>query len=151
MPIHFIDNYPKYNLEKIIVKQDNQPLHGEIWVYEQFLAFNENKLIENETWYLKHNYNLSTHPASKGKVEGQVDFLLLSKLGLLVIEVKGGGLRVSENDCYYSYDKSGEYETQNPFTQAKEYVHTLKNFIDSNVFVYRAFFDSPDCSADHPG
>lgn len=138
MPIHFIDNYPKNNLERIIVKQDNQPLHGEIWVYEQFLAFNENKLIEDETWYLKHNYNLSTHPASKGKVEGQVDFLLLSKLGLLVIEVKGGGLRVNENDCYYSYDKSGEYETQNPFNQAKEYVHTLKNFIDSNVFVYRA-------------
>lgn len=138
MPIHFIDNYPKTNLETIIVKQNGKPLYGEIWVYEQFLSFNENKFVEDETWYLKHNYDLSTHPASKGKVEGQVDFLLLSKFGLLIIEVKGGGLRVDENDCYYSTSKEGEYETQNPFVQAKEYVHTLKGFIDSSAFVYRA-------------
>lgn len=137
MPIHFVDNYAKNDLEAIIVKQDGKPLNGEIWVYEQFLAFNENRFIEDETWYLKHNYDLSTHSASKGKVEGQVDFLLLSKFGLLVIEVKGGGLRVDENDCYYSTSKEGEYETQNPFIQAKEYVHTLKGFIDSSVFVYR--------------
>jgi hypothetical protein len=138
MPIHFIDNYSKNNLEMMVTKKDGEPLYGEIWVYEQFLAFNENKFIEDETWYLKHNYDLSTHPASKGKVEGQIDFLLLSKFGLLVIEVKGGGLRVDENDCYYSSSKQGEYETQNPFIQAKEYVHTLKEFIDSSVFVYRA-------------
>lgn len=138
MPLHFIDNYPKNKLETTVVKQDGNPLYGEIWVYEQFLSFNENKFIEDETWYLKHNYDLSTHPASKGKVEGQVDFLLLSKFGLLIIEVKGGGLRVDENDCYYSTSMEGEYETQNPFIQAKEYVHTLKGFIDSSVFVYRA-------------
>jgi hypothetical protein len=138
MPVHFIDNYPKSQLESAIINQDGKTLFGELWIYEQFLSFNENKFLEDETWYLKHNYNLSTHPASKRKVEGQVDFIVLSKQGLLVIEVKGGGLRVDENDVYYSSGEGDEYETQNPFTQAKEYVHTFKKLIDSSVFVYRA-------------
>ena len=138
MPIHFIDNYPKNNLESVVINQDGDTLFGELWLYKQFLSFNENKFIEDETWYLKHNYNLSTHPASKRKVEGQVDFILLTKQGLLIIEVKGGGLRVDENDCYFSSGEGKEYETQNPFTQAKEYVHTFKKLIDSSVFVYRA-------------
>lgn len=138
MPVNFIDNYAKQNLETVIVNQDGKTLFGELWVYQMFLAFNENKCLENEMWFLKHNYNLSTHPASKKKLEGQIDFILLSKYGLLILEVKGGGLRVDENDCYFSYDKTGEYESQNPFIQAKEYVHTLKNYIDSSVFVYRA-------------
>lgn len=79
MPVHFIDNYPKSQLESVIINQDGKTLFGELWVYEQFLSFNENKFLEDETWYLKHNYNLSTHPSSKRKVEGQVDFIVLSK------------------------------------------------------------------------
>lgn len=138
MPIHFIDNYSKHNLENVIVNQEGMTLFGELWLYQQFLAFEENHFLDNDTWYLKHNYNLSTHPASRRKVEGQIDYILLSKYGILIIEVKGGGLRVDENDCYFSYDKYGEYQSQNPFIQAKEYVHTLKNYIDSSVFVYRA-------------
>lgn len=140
MPIEFLNNYPKKNLESSILKPDGSPLEGEIWVYRQFLQFNENNLLPpNETWFIKHNFNLSTHPASKNKIEGQIDFLVLSKHGLLVIEVKGGGLKVDENDCYYSYNKFGAYKTQNPFNQAKEYVHTLKLLNESsNLFVYRA-------------
>lgn len=138
MPVNFIDNYAKKSLENVIINQDGKTLFGELWVYQQFLAFNENKFLGDEMWYLKHNYNLSTHPGSKKKVEGQIDFILLSKYGILILEVKGGGLRVDENDCYFSSDKSGEYESQNPFIQAKEYVHTLKIYLDSSVFVYRA-------------
>jgi hypothetical protein len=138
MPVHFIDNYAKDKLENIIVNQDGKPLFGELWVYKMFLTFNENKYLEDETWYLKHNYNLSDHPASKKKIEGQIDFILLTKYGILIIEVKGGGLRVDENDCYFSSDITGEYESQNPFIQAKEYVHTLKKYIDRSIFIYRA-------------
>ena len=138
MPIHFIDNYAPNSLESSIVKKDGTALYGEIWVYEQFLKFNEYDLLPKEKWYLKHNYNLSIHPSSKGKVEGQVDFLLLSRFGLLIIEVKGGGIRVDENDCFYSYNKSGEYEAENPFNQSKEYTHTLRELIDTRAFVYKA-------------
>mgnify|MGYP003634142017 FL=1 len=137
MPITLLNNYPENNLEKSITKKDSSPLYGEIWVYRQFLKFNEYNLLENESWFLKHDYNLSTHPAAS-KVEGQIDFVLISKYGVLIIEVKGGGLRVDNNDKYFSYNKQGEYETQNPFNQAKEYTHTLNDLItDHGVFVYR--------------
>lgn len=139
MPVNFLNNYPESNLEAHILNSDGKPLQGEIWLYRQFLQFNENNLLPEETWHLKHNYNLSTHPACKNKIEGQVDFLVLTKHGLLVIEVKGGGLRVDENDCYYSYNQEGEYQSQNPFIQVKEYAHTLKKLNEkSNLFIYRA-------------
>lgn len=139
MPVTLLNNYPENNLEKNITKKDGTPLYGEIWLYQQFINFNKYNLLQEETWLLKHNYNLSTHPASKGKVEGQIDFILLSKYGVLIIEVKGGGLRVDENDKYYSFKHNGEeYQTQNPFNQAKEYTHTLKELIDEGVFIYRA-------------
>lgn len=137
MPIQLLNNYPN-NLDKSILKRDGTPLYGEIWVYKQFLKINEYNLLPDETWYIKHDYNLAQHPTSRGKVEGQVDFILLSKYGILVIEVKGGGLRIDENDRYYSGNRSGEYETQNPFNQAKEYIHSLKELIDSSAFAYRA-------------
>jgi GTPase SAR1 family protein len=138
MPVRFINNYPENDLGSYITKSTGDTLYGELWVYEQFLAFNYYNLVSDETWYLKHNYDLSRHPASKNKREGQVDFLLLSKYGLLVIEVKGGGLRVDENDQYYSLGTSGEYKAQNPFTQVKEYVHSFKKLLDTPTFVYRA-------------
>ena len=140
MPVTLLNNYPENNLEKSIIKKDNSPLYGEIWLYDQFLKFNEYKLLENESWFLKHDYNLSTHPASKGKVEGQIDFVLLSKYGILIFEVKGGGLKVDNSDQYFSFNKANPegYKTQNPFNQAKEYTHTLKELIDEGVFIYRA-------------
>ncbi len=139
MSVHFLDNYPKTDLGKSIKKKDGSPLQGEIWVYNQFLEINEHELLSKDTWYLKHDYDLSLHPEARGKVEGQIDFLLLTKDGLIIIEVKGGGLRVDENDCYFSYNRNSEYETQNPFKQAKEYVHSLKNLIaNSNLFICRA-------------
>jgi hypothetical protein len=140
MPIHFIDNYPKSNLESVIKKSDGRPLYGEIWVYQELQRFNERNLLPDEVWYVKHNYNLSRHP-SANKVEGQVDFLILSRFGLLIIEVKGGGIEVDENDTYFSFDrkqKEDRYVSQNPFTQAKEYVHSIKGLLDSSPFIYRA-------------
>lgn len=138
MPVFFIDNYAQNNLKKEITKKDGSPLEGEIWLYKQFIKFNDYNLLPEETWFLKHDYNLSRHPASKGKVEGQVDFLLLTKNGILIIEIKGGGLKVDEKDCYYSYNNTDEYQTQNPFNQAKEYMHSLNDLLDKKTFIYRA-------------
>lgn len=141
MPVHFIDNYPRYDLASCICKQDKSPLHGEIWVYQELLKFNDYELLKDENWYVKHNYNLSAHPFSEHKVEGQLDFLILSKYGLLILEVKGGAIEVDNNDVFYSYvskDRNKRYEAQNPFNQVKEYVHSLRALIDSSPFIYRA-------------
>jgi hypothetical protein len=139
MPITLLNNYPENNLENFITKKDGSPLYGEIWLYNQFVQFNRNNLIPNENWFFKHDYSLSTHPGSRKKVEGQIDFILISKYGILVLEVKGGGLRV-DNDNYISYNKANAdgYITQNPFKQATEYTHSLKELIDTKTFIYKA-------------
>ena len=139
MSAKLLNNYPENNLEDYIIKKDGSALYGEIWLYQQFINFNKFNFLPNENWYFKHNYNLSTHPASRGKVEGQIDFVIISKYGVLIIEVKGGGLSVDENDNYYSYNNSGSsFQTQNPFNQAKEYTHSLKELIEEGIFIYRA-------------
>lgn len=139
MPIKFLNNYPEQDLKSSILNNDGTPLNGEIWVYQQLLNINSQITFpENEEWYFYHNYNLSTHPGSKGKVEGQIDFLLLTREGLIVIEVKGGGVKV-ENGRFYSFKGNESYIAQNPFVQAKEYVHSLKDLIgNSKLFICRA-------------
>ena len=138
MSVKLLNNYPENKLEDYIKKEDGSPLYGEKWLYEQFVLFNKYNLVDT-TWYLKHDYNLATHPCAK-KVEGQVDFLLLTKYGLLIFEVKGGGLKVNEDDEYISYNQKNPdgYKTENPFNQAKDYTHTLRKLLATNVFVYRA-------------
>lgn len=137
MAINFINNYPENGLKNSIKQKNGEPLYGEIWLYNQFIEFKKNNFVEKK-WYFKHDYNLSRHPGSKNKVEGQIDFLLLNENGLLVIEVKGGAIAV-ENDVYYSVKGDDKYEAQNPFVQSKEYVNTLKDLIGNpSLFVYKA-------------
>ena len=140
MPINFLNNYPESNVFLSITDRSGKTLFGEAWLYQQFLDFKNNGFIdENDTWFFYHNYNLSNHPGSKGKVEGQIDFLLLNKNGLLLIEVKGGGIRV-EDGQFVSFNSDGSfYQAQNPFVQVKDYVHTIKDLIANNdFFVYKA-------------
>ncbi|GGH18101.1 DUF2075 domain-containing protein [Sphingobacterium alkalisoli] len=139
MPIKFLNNYPENNLKDSIVKKDGSPLNGEIWLYQQLLNINNQiDFQDNDEWYFYHNYNLSMHPGSKGKVEGQVDFLLLNRDGLIVIEVKGGTVKV-ENGCFYSLKEEDFYIAQNPFIQAKEYVNSLRDLIgNSKLFICKA-------------
>lgn len=137
MPIHFIDNYGT-NLESIITKEDGSPLYGELWFYQELRKFNENNLLKDETWYVKHSYNLSEHPSGDGKVEGEIDFLILSRYGILLVEIKGGGIEVDINDIYYSLEGPQRFETQNPFVQVKDYAHSLKRLIRAQPFIYRA-------------
>jgi hypothetical protein len=137
MPIHFIDNYGT-NLDSIITKEDGSPLHGELWFYQELRKFNEHNFLKDETWYVKHSYNLSEHPSGDRKVEGEIDFLILSKYGILLVEIKGGGVEVDANDTYYSREGAQRFETQNPFVQVKDYAHSLKRLIRAQPFIYRA-------------
>lgn len=138
MPVHLLDNYPIQNIESLITKKDGSPLHGEIWLYKQFQLFNENNLIDkNDNWFLKHDYNLSNHPSSEGKVEGQIDYILINKHGILIIEVKGGAVEVFDG-VFRSRSRDNSYDIQDPFKQVKEYVHSLKELMDIPPFIYRA-------------
>ncbi len=138
MAITFINNYLPGTLETAILRPNKMPLYGEIWVYQKFLEFAGSGFVIEDDWYLKHNFQIANHSASISKIEGQVDFLLLTKYGLLIIEVKGGKVTVDSTGKYNSIENDESYEAQDPFIQVKEYVHTFIKYFDKKIFVYKA-------------
>lgn len=62
--------------------------------------------------------------------DGEADFVLIhAKHGLLVVEVKGGGIEV-EDGHWSSIDRHGErHDIKNPFQQAIESKHALVGFL----------------------
>lgn len=137
MPITFLDNIPELQLHKVILNpKTKDPLYGEIWFYEQLLKIDKAGLVEDH-WYVKWNYMLSTHPNSR-KSEGQIDFLIISKYGVLVVEIKGGDINVEGSKWYYGTVEDGN-NCQDPFVQVSENMHSLKSLLsDDGVFFYRA-------------
>lgn len=131
MPVRFHPNNPIDALETIIVKDDGSPLHGEIDIYRKLWEDLDKSKINWEIW---HDLKLPEHSDNYNyykKTSAQIDFLLLSKYGIIVIEVKGGPISTKDNDFYYGKN----FETlmkQNPFKQAEGYKYTLKDKILNN-------------------
>ena len=98
MPVSFYPNNPIEALEKIIVHEDGKPLDGEINVYRKlFKELNENP----EEYLIWHDLKLATHSETRNpykKSEAQLDFLLVCKKGICVIEVKGGKVEYKNNE-----------------------------------------------------
>lgn len=59
--------------------------------------------------------------------DGEIDFLLgHPELGLLVLEVKGGGIRCSQDEQRWSsFGADGEHEIKNPYEQARRSMYAL--------------------------
>ena len=66
--------------------------------------------------------------------EGEADLVIFHrKYGLLVLEVKGGGISI-ENGQWFSQNNSGKYAIKNPFDQARKAKHALLAKIHSDGF-----------------
>lgn len=132
MPVHFHPNNPIDALEKIIVKEDGSPLNGEITVYRKLWEDLSKSEIEWDVW---HDLKLPEHSDNHNyykKTSAQIDFVILSKHGLIVLEVKGGPISTMNNTFYYGKN----FETpmkQNPFKQVEGYKFTLKDNILNNL------------------
>lgn len=132
MPVKFHPNNPIDALETIIVKEDGSPLRGEIDIYRQ-LWNDLNK--SNINWDVWHDLKLPEHSDNFNyykKTSSQIDFLILCKQGLLVLEVKGGPISTKDNTFFYGKN----FETpikQNPFKQAEGCKYTLKDKILNNL------------------
>lgn len=97
-----------------------------------------------------HSLNLTQHP---NKRFGEIDFLVTSPRGILVLEVKGGGIRC-ENGRWVYIDRAGKEHVKNesPFRQAETALHGLfnslkdkfpKRILESFAFGFGVIF--PDC------
>src|SRR5690554_1743265 len=132
MPVTFHPNNPIDALETIIVKEDGSPLRGEIDIYRKLWR----ELGESELeWDVWHDLKLPEHSDNYNyykKTSAQIDFLILSKHGMIVLEVKGGPISTKNNVFYYG--KNFEIEMkQNPFRQAEGYKFTLKDSVFNNI------------------
>lgn len=88
-----------------------------------------------EGWIVLHSLGISTH---NRVIYGETDFfVLVPKLGVYAIEVKGGRLR-RENGIWYYTDKHGKTNSKvrGPFDQAKDgafsIMDVLKKKLDTN-------------------
>lgn len=142
MPVNFYPYNPISSIEKRITKEDGSPLWGEIDIYRRLY---EDLSKSEQDWYVWHDLKLPRHSEDFNpykKTSAQIDFLILSKQGILVIEVKGGAISFRENTFYYG----SNFETridQNPFRQAEGYKYTLKDRILNNIA--RCFFCHAVC------
>lgn len=131
MPVKFHPNNPIDALETIIVKEDGSPLRGKIDIYRQLWNDLSNSSLEWDVW---HDLKLPEHSDNFNyykKTSSQIDFLILCKHGLLVLEVKGP---ISTKDNTFFYGKNFDTPIkQNPFKQAEGYKYTLKDNILNNL------------------
>jgi hypothetical protein len=132
MPVKFHPNNPIDALETIIIKEDGSPLRGEIDIYRQLWKDLDKSKLEWDVW---HDLKLPEHSDNFNyykKTSSQIDFLILCKHGILVLEVKGGPISIKDNTFFYGKN----FETpikQNPFKQAEGYKFTLKDNILNNL------------------
>lgn len=146
MPVSF---YPPNNidaLDKIIHDKEGNPLEGEISVYRKlYYELKESK----DDYFIWHDLKFTTHSETRNpynKSEAQVDFLLICKRGICVIEVKGGHVEFHNSEFSFRHRGKLELMKQNPLKQAEGYKFTLKEkilqkyskklFIDICVFPF---------------
>ncbi len=146
MPVSFFPNNPIEALDRIILHENGKPLEGEINVYRKL--FNELKDHQDD-FYIWHDLKLSTHSETRNpynKSESQIDFLLICKKGICVIEVKGGNVEFQNSEFCFRHKGKLELMKQNPLKQVEGYKFTLKEkvllkyskklFVDICVFPF---------------
>ena len=132
MPVNFYPNNPIDALESIIKDSDGKTLHGEINIYRKLYEDLNKSILDWDVW---HDLKLPEHSDNSNyykKTSAQIDFLILCKYGLLVLEVKGGSISTKDNTFFYGKN----FETpikQNPFRQSEGYKYTLKDNILNNL------------------
>ncbi len=85
--------------------------------------------IDDNTIVAFHSFNLTEH---KSKRVGEADFLILSKYGIFVLEVKGGTIS-HENGRWFTENSTGKYSIADPFKQANGAMFAIEKKIKSNL------------------
>lgn len=129
------------DLEAIITQNDGSPLYGEI---EMFRRIYSDCSKSEHTWHFWHNLRL---PVSvKNQNEIQIDFLLVSEKGVIVIEVKGGKIGIEQGLFYYEVARERTYMERSPFDQARDYMYAL---INNRVISASQLFIDTVCAFPH--
>ncbi len=129
------------DLEAIITQDDGSPLYGEI---EMFRRIYSDCSKSEYTWHFWHNLRL---PVSvKNQNEIQIDFLLVSEKGVIIVEVKGGKVGIEQGLYYYEVSRERTYMERAPFDQARDYMYAL---INNRVISASQLFIDTVCAFPH--
>ena len=129
------------DLEAIITQNDGSPLYGEIEMFRRIYSDCSNS---DYTWHFWHNLRL---PVSvKNQNEIQIDFLLVSEKGVIIVEVKGGKIGIEQDLYYYEASRERTYMERAPFDQARDYMYAL---INNRVISASQLFVDTVCAFPH--
>ena len=87
-------------------------------------------------WVCLHSVFLAEHDYQRS---GEIDFLLIGPLGIFVLEIKGGRVRVDEKHVWIHKNRWGQEtrKSKSPFKQANENMHTLLGDLKADGFQCR--------------
>src|SRR5215469_3997220 len=87
----------------------------------------------NENWTVMHNVTWQSIRAGR-EGDGEADFVLLHpKYGMIVLEVKGGGIETA-NGLWTTQNRYGETSPiKNPFDQAKDSKYALSEYLKDRL------------------
>ena len=105
-----------------IRKLDGSRLNGERDMYMRIVQDCENSPI---TWHMFYDLSLNFNGNNRQSV--QIDFLLLSVKGAIIVEVKGGIISIHDGDYCYEYQGITQKMKLSPFKQAEKYKWALVN------------------------
>jgi len=114
--------------------------------------------MEDEPIFVMHSLRISSR-YHRVQMSGECDFVIFSRLGIIVVEVKGGIIGYGSSDnhdhCFYRLTGDDHREpVKNPFTQADENAHAIQSFLREkgqlNIFV-GSVVCFPECVFDCDG
>ncbi len=102
---------------------------GELRVFDRFRMAFENGANANLTAF--HSLNLTRHARKRF---GEIDFVIVGSQGVLVLEVKGGGISC-HGGTWYSTDRMGRenHLRESPFRQAESAMQGLRMRVESTL------------------
>jgi hypothetical protein len=100
---------------------------GERRVFDRMREAFEHDLDSDLTAF--HSLNLTRHDYKRF---GEIDFVIVGRFGVLILEVKGGGV-ACHGGVWLSTDRAGQQHRlrESPFRQAESAMHGLRKRVDS--------------------
>ncbi len=129
------------DLDAIITQNDGSPLYGEIEMFRRIYLDCSNS---DYTWHFWHNLRLPVSVKSQNEI--QIDFLLVSEKGVIIVEVKGGKIGIEQGLYYYEASRERTYMERAPFDQARDYMYAL---ISNRVISASQLFIDTVCAFPH--
>lgn len=124
--------------------------NGEIRVHQEITR---ELMYTDEDWHIIYSLRLSNKYHS-GQKSGECDFILLSKYGMVVLEVKGGVIEYSDNTFFQMKASNKDRRRIKPFIQVDQNAGALIGFLREknfrNCFVARIVI-FPECDFRYQG